>query len=132
VIDSGRDAIVKNAGTDNEVTTFPVWVTLENPPEKVLSGMSAQVSISTETRKERDRGAHPGGDRASARGAAGDSVGGRRQHQDRRAGRALGAHRQPEEQARQGRLRPQGRQGDQAQGDHRPVVGLAGRESSRA
>jgi HlyD family secretion protein len=52
VIDSGRDAIVKNAGTDNEVTTFPVWVSLDNPPEKVLSGMSAQVSISTETRKD--------------------------------------------------------------------------------
>ena len=52
VIDSGRDAIVKNAGTDNEVTTFPVWVSLDNPPEAVLSGMSAQVSISTETRKD--------------------------------------------------------------------------------
>jgi HlyD family secretion protein len=50
VIDSGRDAIVKNAGTDNEVTTFPVWVTLDNPPETALSGMSAQVSIATETK----------------------------------------------------------------------------------
>ena len=51
VIDSGRDAIVKNAGTDNEVTTFPVWVRLSTPPDKVLSGMSAQVAISTETRE---------------------------------------------------------------------------------
>jgi HlyD family secretion protein len=50
VIDSGRDAIVKNAGTDNEVTTFPVWVTLDDPPPVALSGMSAQVSIATETR----------------------------------------------------------------------------------
>ena len=49
VIDSGRDAIVKNAGTENEVTTFPVWVSLTVPPVKVLSGMSAQVTISTET-----------------------------------------------------------------------------------
>jgi HlyD family secretion protein len=49
VIDSGRDAIVKNAGTENEVTTFPVWVSLAVPPVKVLSGMSAQVTISTET-----------------------------------------------------------------------------------
>jgi HlyD family secretion protein len=49
VIDSGRDAIVKNAGTENEVTTFPVWVSLAIPPVKVLSGMSAQVTISTET-----------------------------------------------------------------------------------
>jgi HlyD family secretion protein len=51
VIDTGRDAIVKNAGTDNEVTTFPVWVRLSNPPPSVLSGMSAQVSISTQTRE---------------------------------------------------------------------------------
>jgi HlyD family secretion protein len=49
VIDSGRDAIVKNAGTENEVTTFPVWVSLATPPARVLSGMSAQVTISTET-----------------------------------------------------------------------------------
>jgi HlyD family secretion protein len=49
VIDSGRDAIVKNAGTDNEVTTFPVWVTLKSPPERALSGMSAQVTIQTES-----------------------------------------------------------------------------------
>jgi HlyD family secretion protein len=49
VIDSGRDAIVKNAGTENEVTTFPVWVSLTMPPMRVLSGMSAQVTIATET-----------------------------------------------------------------------------------
>ncbi|HSD86700.1 MAG TPA: efflux RND transporter periplasmic adaptor subunit [Kofleriaceae bacterium] len=49
VIDSGRDAIVKNAGTENEVTTFPVWVSLTQAPARVLSGMSAQVTISTET-----------------------------------------------------------------------------------
>ena len=49
VIDSGRDAIVKNAGTENEVTTFPVWVSLAVPPVRVLSGMSAQVTIATET-----------------------------------------------------------------------------------
>jgi HlyD family secretion protein len=49
VIDSGRDAIVKNAGTENEVTTFPVWVSLPTAPGRVLSGMSAQVTISTET-----------------------------------------------------------------------------------
>jgi HlyD family secretion protein len=52
VIDSGRDAIVKNPGTDNEITTFPVWVRLDNPPPLVLSGMSAQVSISTETKRD--------------------------------------------------------------------------------
>ncbi|HEV7557071.1 MAG TPA: efflux RND transporter periplasmic adaptor subunit [Kofleriaceae bacterium] len=52
VIDSGRDAIVKNAGTENEVTTFPVWVSLTVPPVRVLSGMSAQVTISTETHND--------------------------------------------------------------------------------
>jgi HlyD family secretion protein len=52
VIDSGRDAIVKNASTENEVTTFPVWVSLATPPARVLSGMSAQVTISTETHAE--------------------------------------------------------------------------------
>jgi HlyD family secretion protein len=50
VLDLGRDAIVKNAGTDNEVTTFPVWVTLDDPPATALSGMSARVDIYTDTR----------------------------------------------------------------------------------
>ncbi len=49
VIDNGRDAIVKNAGTDSEVTTFPVWIALDDPPPEALSGMSAQVSIATES-----------------------------------------------------------------------------------
>jgi len=49
VIDAGRDAIVKNAGTENEVTSFPVWVALDEEPPRALSGMSAQVTISTET-----------------------------------------------------------------------------------
>ncbi|HEY8146475.1 MAG TPA: efflux RND transporter periplasmic adaptor subunit [Kofleriaceae bacterium] len=49
VIDAGRDAIVKNAGTENEVTSFPVWVALDEEPPRALSGMSAQVIISTES-----------------------------------------------------------------------------------
>jgi HlyD family secretion protein len=49
VLDWGRDAIVKNAGTDSEVTTFPVWIALDDPPPEALSGMSAQVSIATES-----------------------------------------------------------------------------------
>jgi HlyD family secretion protein len=49
VIDAGRDAIVKNQGTENEVTTFPVWVALDQAPPRALSGMSAQVTISTES-----------------------------------------------------------------------------------
>ena len=52
VNDAGRDAIVKNEGTENEVTTFPVWVALDQAPPRALSGMSAQVTISTESRKD--------------------------------------------------------------------------------
>ncbi len=52
VIDAGRDAIVRNAGTENEVTSFPVWVALTQTPPRALSGMSAQVTISTETRPD--------------------------------------------------------------------------------
>ncbi|HKE16841.1 MAG TPA: efflux RND transporter periplasmic adaptor subunit [Kofleriaceae bacterium] len=52
VIETGRDAIVKNEGTENEVTTFPIWVALDGNPPRALSGMSAQVTISTETRKD--------------------------------------------------------------------------------
>jgi HlyD family secretion protein len=54
VIDRGRDAIVKNPGTDNEVTTFPVWVSLDDLPANgtVLSGMSAQVSVATESKAD--------------------------------------------------------------------------------
>jgi HlyD family secretion protein len=50
VIDSGRDAIVRNAGTDNEVTTFPVWIALDEDPPVLLSGMSAHVDIQTDTK----------------------------------------------------------------------------------
>lgn len=49
VIDAGRDAIVRNPGTENEVTSFPVWVALDTEPPRALSGMSAQVTIATET-----------------------------------------------------------------------------------
>ncbi|HTE52253.1 MAG TPA: efflux RND transporter periplasmic adaptor subunit [Kofleriaceae bacterium] len=52
VIDAGRDAIVKNEGTENEVTTFPVWVALDEAPPRALSGMSAQVTISTESKRD--------------------------------------------------------------------------------
>ena len=52
VIDAGRDAIVKNEGTENEVTTFPVWVALDDAPPRALSGMSAQVTISTESKND--------------------------------------------------------------------------------
>jgi HlyD family secretion protein len=49
VTEISRDAVIKNAGTDNEVINYPVWVALSNPPPQVLAGMSAQVTIDTET-----------------------------------------------------------------------------------
>jgi HlyD family secretion protein len=49
VVAVGRNAQIKNPGTDAEVTTFIVRVGLDTPPEGGLPGMSAAVSISTAT-----------------------------------------------------------------------------------
>jgi HlyD family secretion protein len=49
VTDIGHDAGIKNAGTDNEVINYPVWVALIKPPPEALSGMSGQVTVDTET-----------------------------------------------------------------------------------
>jgi HlyD family secretion protein len=49
VVAVGKNANIKNAGTDAEVTTFFVRVGLDSPPEGGLPGMSAAVSISTAT-----------------------------------------------------------------------------------
>jgi HlyD family secretion protein len=50
VRENGRDAQVKNAGTDNEVTTYKVWIALDEASPVELSGMSAHVEIETDTR----------------------------------------------------------------------------------
>src|SRR4051812_44226941 len=47
----GRNAQIKNPGTDAEVTTFFVRVGLDDPPEGGLPGMSAAVSVATATHK---------------------------------------------------------------------------------
>ncbi|MBI4935869.1 MAG: efflux RND transporter periplasmic adaptor subunit [Actinobacteria bacterium] len=52
VTDIGRDAVIKNAGTDNEVINYPVWVALTKPPAAALAGMSGQVTVDTETHPE--------------------------------------------------------------------------------
>src|SRR3954469_17470634 len=44
-----KNAQIKNPGTDAEVTTFFVRVSLLDPPEGALPGMSGAVSISTAT-----------------------------------------------------------------------------------
>jgi HlyD family secretion protein len=51
VVEIAKNATVKNAGTEAEVTTFPVRLSLDAPVEGVLPGMSADVSVSTETRE---------------------------------------------------------------------------------
>src|SRR5258708_32366472 len=45
----GKNAQIKNPGTDAEVTTFFVRVALDTPPEGALPGMSSAVSIATAT-----------------------------------------------------------------------------------
>jgi HlyD family secretion protein len=49
VVAVGKNAQIKNAGTDAEVTTFFVRVGLDTPPEQALPGMSSAVSIATAT-----------------------------------------------------------------------------------
>jgi HlyD family secretion protein len=49
VVAVGKNAQIKNQGTDAEVTTFFVRVGLDQPPEGGLPGMSAAVSIATAT-----------------------------------------------------------------------------------
>ncbi|MFT3770968.1 MAG: efflux RND transporter periplasmic adaptor subunit [Minicystis sp.] len=49
VVAVGKNAQIKNQGTDAEVTTFFVRVGLDSPPEGGLPGMSAAVSIATAT-----------------------------------------------------------------------------------
>ena len=47
VVAVGKNAQIKNPGTDAEVTTFFVRVGLDTPPEGGLPGLSASVSIAT-------------------------------------------------------------------------------------
>jgi HlyD family secretion protein len=52
VIEVARNANVKNAGTEAEVTTFPVRLALEPGARGVLPGMSGQATISTDTHED--------------------------------------------------------------------------------
>lgn len=49
VVEIAKNATVKNAGTEAEVTTFPVRLSLDAPVPGALPGMSADVSVATET-----------------------------------------------------------------------------------
>jgi HlyD family secretion protein len=48
VVEIAQKALIKNPGTEAEVTTFPVTVALSSRPPRVLPGMSAEVRISAE------------------------------------------------------------------------------------
>ena len=48
VVEIAQKALIKNPGTEAEVTTFPVTVALTSRPPRVLPGMSAEVRISAE------------------------------------------------------------------------------------
>jgi HlyD family secretion protein len=52
VTEVAQKAIIKNPGTEAEVTTFPIKVTLNGRPGMVLPGMSAEVRIASETHKD--------------------------------------------------------------------------------
>jgi len=52
VVEVARNATVKNAGTEQEVTTFIVRMGLIDAPAGALPGMSAQAAISTDTRPD--------------------------------------------------------------------------------
>jgi HlyD family secretion protein len=52
VVEIAQKALIKNPGTEAEVTSFPVTVALDSRPPGVLPGMSAEVRISAETRND--------------------------------------------------------------------------------
>jgi HlyD family secretion protein len=52
VVEVARNANVKNAGTEGEVTTFFVRLALTEPVNMALPGMSAQASVFTDTRDD--------------------------------------------------------------------------------
>ncbi|MCI0573018.1 MAG: efflux RND transporter periplasmic adaptor subunit [Myxococcaceae bacterium] len=49
VVEVAQKALIKNPGTEAEVTTFPVKVALATRPPGVLPGMSAEVRVFAET-----------------------------------------------------------------------------------
>ncbi|XXF75107.1 efflux RND transporter periplasmic adaptor subunit [Myxococcaceae bacterium GXIMD 01537] len=52
VVEIAQRALIKNEGTEAEVTTFPVVVALQSRPEGVLPGMSAEARIAAETHSD--------------------------------------------------------------------------------
>jgi HlyD family secretion protein len=52
VVEIAQKALIKNPGSEAEITTFPVTVALSSRPPRVLPGMSAEVRISAESRED--------------------------------------------------------------------------------
>ncbi len=52
VTEIAQKALIKNPGTEQEVTTFPVKVALTVRPPGVMPGMSAEVRVAAETRND--------------------------------------------------------------------------------
>jgi HlyD family secretion protein len=52
VVEIAKNANVRNPGTEQEVTTFPVRLALAVAVPGALPGMSAQAAVSTETRND--------------------------------------------------------------------------------
>jgi HlyD family secretion protein len=52
VVEIAQQATIKNPGTEQEVTSFPVKVALDSLPTNVLPGMSAEVRIAAQTHKD--------------------------------------------------------------------------------
>jgi HlyD family secretion protein len=52
VVEVARNATIKNAGTEQEVTTFVVRLALTDQVTGALPGMSAQAAVSTDTRND--------------------------------------------------------------------------------
>jgi HlyD family secretion protein len=50
VVEIAQKALIRNPGTEQETTSFPVTVALGERPEKVLPGMSGEVRITSEQR----------------------------------------------------------------------------------
>lgn len=51
VVEIAQKALIRNAGTEQETTSFPVTVALSAKPDGVLPGMSAEVRITAEHRE---------------------------------------------------------------------------------
>jgi len=51
VMEIAQKALIKNQGTDAEVTSFPITVALSSRPPGVMPGMSAEVRIAAEMRE---------------------------------------------------------------------------------